>query len=91
MKAQITFGNCDIHLASAIRGLANAIEGYQIVKGQTNLIMRLTDSLDFDFKSEEQAKRFERAVRKYIAIEFQKDIQIELISPILTIAEDSTT
>ena len=80
-----------VHIASAIRGLANAIEGYQIVKGQTNLIMRLTDSLDFDFKSEDQAKRFERAVRKYIATEFQKDIQIELISPILTIAEDSTT
>jgi hypothetical protein len=80
MKVEITFKKPDNFLAAAIRGLVSQIEGWQRVAGQTNIMMQLTDSLEFAFKDESQARRFEKAVRKYIAAEFQNDITIKLIS-----------
>jgi uncharacterized protein YbgA (DUF1722 family) len=80
MKVEIVFEKPDNFAASAIRGLAAQIEGYQKVKGQSNMLMAVLGSLDFDFSSEEQAQRFEYVVRKYIASEILNDIKIKIIS-----------
>ncbi|HEY2329902.1 MAG TPA: hypothetical protein VGI63_08835 [Verrucomicrobiae bacterium] len=80
MIVKINFGKPDVFLASAIRGIANQVEGFQTVKGQSNFLMMLLDSLEFVFSGKEQAERFEKAVRKYIASEILEDVQIEFVS-----------
>ena len=77
MKTKVTFETYDEILGSAVRGIAAQVAGYQTARGNTNIMLML-GSFDFDFANEEQARRFEKAVRTYIAPQFQDGIKIEI-------------
>jgi hypothetical protein len=81
MTATVKFkdGKTDNYLASAIRGLAAQAAGdFSIVRGQNNIGMLLTGDLKFQFNNAEKAHTFKKAVKTYIASDFQNDFIIEI-------------